>query len=252
VNRTGRRIVGRSHDCEDTWMREARRTPARIGGRSRPWWRVASAAAGFVGPAVFTAAWLVNGERQSAYPIADEHISGLAALDAENPNSMIAGFVVLGVATVAFAAELGRVLGGRRRAGWGPALLAVGGAAAVAAGFLRRDAVLLHPPGRPSGFEQSWHNDGHDLAAGIIYVTTAAAPLLLARRFRNDPQWRGLVPAAVASSVASVVLMVIFATDVDRHGNGIVQRVMVTLPQVLMAGLAVRLMTARDPAPRSS
>jgi hypothetical protein len=213
---------------------------------------VASAAAGFVGPAAFTAAWLVNGERQSAYPIADEHISGLAALDADHPGSMVAGFVVLGVATVAFAFELRRVLGGRGRAGWGPALLALGGAAAVAAGLLRRDAVLLHPPGRPSGYEQSWHNDGHDLAAGVIYVTTVTAPLLLARRFRRDPHWSGLVPIAWASSAASVVLMTIFATDVDRHGNGIVQRVMVTLPQVLMAGLAARLMTATDPAPRSS
>jgi hypothetical protein len=213
---------------------------------------VAAAAAGLVGPAVFTAAWIVNGERQSGYPIADEHISGLAALDADHPSTMITGFVVLGVSTVVFAAELSRALGGRRRAGWGPALLAVGGAAAVAAGLLRRDAVLLQPPGRPPGYEQSWHNDGHDAAAGAIYVTTVAAPLLLARRFRGDPQWSGLVPIAVVSSVASVVLMTIFATDVDRHGNGIVQRVMVTLPQVLMAGLAVRLVTATDPAPRSS
>jgi hypothetical protein len=191
---------------------------------------------------VFTLAWVVDGQRQSAYGIADEHISGLAAVDADHPTSMIAGFVVLGVATVAFAAELSRVLGGRRRAGWGPALLALGGAA----------AVLLHPPARPGDYVQSWHNDGHDLAAAVIYVSTVVTPLLLAWRFRKDPQWSGLVPVALASSVASVALMTIFATDVDRHGNGIVQRVMVTLPQVLMAGLAVRVVTATDPAPPSS
>ena len=217
-----------------------------------PWWRRASAAAGILGPAVFTAAWIVNGERQSSYPIADEHISGLAALDADHPNTMITGFVVLGIGTVVFAAELRRALGGRRHAGWGPVLLGLGGAAAVAAGFLRRDAFLLNPPARPSGYVQSWHNDGHDIAAGVIYVSTVAAPLLLARRFRRDPQWASLVPVAIASSAASVVLMAAFATDVDRHGNGIVQRVMVTLPQALMAVLAVRLAAATDPAPRSS
>jgi len=218
----------------------------------KPWWRVAAAAAGVLGPAAFTAAWIVNGQRQSSYPIADEHISGLAALDAEHPETMIAGFIVLGVSTVVFATELGRGLGGRRRAGWGPALLALGGAAAVAAGFLRRDAVLLNPPGRPDGYVQSWHNDGHDIAAGVIYVSTVVAPLLLARRFRRDPQWASLVPVAIASSAVSVALMAIFATDVDRHGNGIVQRVMVTLPQALMAVLAVRLVSATDPVRQSS
>jgi hypothetical protein len=227
-------------------MRDVRRAP------KKPWWRVASAAAGIVGPAAFTAAWILNGQRQSSYPIADEHISGLAALDADHPTTMIAGFVVLGVSTIVFASELRRSLGGHRRAGWGPALLALSGAAAVAAGLLRRDAFLLNPPGRPDGYGQSWHNDGHDLAAGVIYVSTVAAPLLLARRFRRDPQWTSLVPIALASSAASVVLMVIFATDVDRHGNGIVQRVMVTLPQALMAALAVRLVSATDPAPLSS
>jgi hypothetical protein len=227
-------------------MRDVRRAAR------KPWWRVASAAAGIVGPALFTAAWAVNGGRQSGYPIADEHISGLAALDADHPTTMITGFLVLGVSTVVFASELSRGLGGRRRAGWGPALLALGGAAAVAAGLLRRDAVLLNPPGRPAGYVQSWHNDGHDFAAGVIYVSTVAAPLLLARRFRRDPQWASLVPLAIASSALSVVLMAIFATDVDRHGNGIVQRVMVTVPQALMAALAVRLVSATDPAPLSS
>jgi hypothetical protein len=218
---------------------------------TKTWWRVASGAAGMVGPAVFTAAWLVNGRRQVAYPIADEHISGLAALDADHPRSMITGFVVLRAATTLFATELTRVLGGRRRAGWGPALLALGGVASVAAGLLRRDTVLLNPPGRPDDYRQSWHNDSHDVAAGVIYATSVAAPLLLARRFRRDPQWTELVSGALASSAASLVLMTIFATDVDRHGNGIVQRVMVTLPQAFMAALALRVLTATDPAPRS-
>ena len=124
--------------------------------------------------------------------------------------------------------------------------------AAVAAGLLRRDAFLLNPPGRVDGHVQSWHNDGHDIAAGVIYVSTVLAPLLLTRRFRGDDAWRGLVPAAVASSALSTLLMAVFATDVDRHGNGIVQRVMVTLPQAFMAVLALRVLRATDPARPSS
>lgn len=207
-------------------------------GRTSHAWR---AACGLIGPAAFTAAWLIGGWRQPRYPVADEHISGLAALDAEHPLSMITGFVTLGACTVVFATELRRQLAaGGRRPGLGPVLLGLGGVAAVAAGFLRRDAFLLNPPGRASGYQQSWHNDGHDMAAGVIYVTSVVAPLLLARRFRDDPAWAPLVPAAIASSGASVALMTVFATDVDRSFNGIVQRVMVTVPQAFMAVLAVR------------
>jgi hypothetical protein len=211
-------------------MGDHRRTP-----------HVLRAACGLVGPAMFTTAWLVNGMRQPRYPVVDEHISGLAALDAEHPISMIAGFVTLGSCSVVFATELWRLLAeGRRRPGLGPVLLGLGGVASVAAGFLRRDAFLLSPPGRDPAYRQSWHNDGHDLAAAVIYATSVLAPLFLARRFRKDPAWAPLVPVALASSGASVVLMAIFATDVDRSYNGIVQRVMVTVPQAFMAALAVR------------
>jgi hypothetical protein len=198
--------------------------------------------AGVAGPAAFTTAWLVNGVRQADYPVAHEHISGLAADDAAHPHLMVAGFFALGAGTIAFAAELERALGGVRRAGLGPVLLALGGAAGIAAGLLRRDTYLLNPPGRPDDYRQSWHNDGHDASAGVIYATSVLAPLALAHRFRHDSTWAGLVPGAVASSVASVVLMGIFATDVDRRYNGLLQRVMVTVPQAFMVRLALRVL----------
>jgi hypothetical protein len=201
-----------------------------------------AALAGVAGPAAFTTAWLVNGARQDGYPVAHEHISGLAAHDADHPHLMMGGFVALGASTIAFAAELERALGGVRRAGLGPVLLALGGAAGIAAGVLRRDTYLLNPPGRPDDYHQSWHNDGHDVSAAVIYATSVLAPLALARRFRRDPAWASLVPGAVASSVASVVLMGVFATDVDRPYNGLIQRVMVTVPQAFMARLALRVL----------
>jgi len=210
------------------------------------------AAGGIAGPVVFTGAWLVNGLRQHGYPVRDEHISGLAALDADHPTSMMMGFVALGVSTLAFAWELRRVLGGRGRSGLAPLLLGAGGLAAIAAGLLRRDTVLLHPPGGSVGYQQSWHNSGHDLSAAVIYVTTVVTPLLLAWRFRHDPAWRRFVPAALASSAASVALMGWFGTDVDRAWNGVVQRGMVTIPQVFMAALAVKVLVAPPDVARQS
>ena len=79
------------------------------------------AACGVVGPAAFTTAWMLSTTRQTGYSAANEHISGLAAPDADAPQLMTAGFLILGACTVAFASELDRQLRGSD-AGWGPAL----------------------------------------------------------------------------------------------------------------------------------
>lgn len=129
----------------------------------RGWWRL-RAACGVIGPAAFTAAWVSGTLRQSGYSIADEHLSGLAAPDARDPEIMIAGFVALGACTTAFGSALEAALGGRGRAGAGPALVRGAGIATIAAGLLRRDRMLLHPADAAAG-GQSWHNHGHDLAS---------------------------------------------------------------------------------------
>jgi hypothetical protein len=213
-------------------------TPAR-----RSWLRTAGALAGIAGPVAFTTAWLVGGIRQRRYPIADEHISGLAARDADHPGPMIAGFLAAGLGTLAFAATLHHELRtGTRRPGAGPVLLGLAGAAEFTAGLLRRDTVLLNPPDRAEDWRQSRHNDGHDASAGVAFGCAVAVPVALAVRFRGDPAWSPLVPAAVVAALASGILMGAFATDVDRHGNGLLQRAMVTLPQAFQVALATRLL----------
>jgi Protein of unknown function (DUF998) len=206
----------------------------------RPLRRLATVA-GLAGPGAFTAAWVVSGRRQDGYSLRNEHISGLAAPDARDPEVLIAGFVVLGAATIGFAAALRERLGGRE-AGLGPYLLGITGAGAIAAGLLRRDHMLLHPLDEPPDWQQSWRNNGHDLSAGVIYTTSVAAPLLLARHLARDPQLASLGPVGLGLSAASLALMGVFATQVDRRGNGIVQRVMVSLPMAFMSALAWRML----------
>jgi len=209
---------------------------------ARPLLRRLGALAGITGPVVFTGAWVVGSVRQSGYPLAHEHISGLAALDAEHPRVMQTGFLALGLGTLGLALALQDALGpGLRRAGPGPTLLAAAGAAEVVAGLLRRDTVLLNPPGRPADWRQSRRNDGHDAAAGVAFTTAVLVPLALAARFRHDPVWAPLVPVAVAAALTTGTVMAVFATDVDRRGNGILQRVMVTVPQAFQVALATRL-----------
>jgi hypothetical protein len=203
------------------------------------------ALAGIAGPVAFTTAWAVGGHRQSGYPVPDEHISGLAARDADHPRPMMAGFFSLGAGTLALAGALQATLGpSLRRAGPGPALLGLGGVAQLVAGALRRDTVLLNPPGRPDDWRQSRVNDGHDAAAGVAFTCAVAVPLTLAARFAGDPAWRSFTPVALVCATVSGALMAFFATDVDRHGNGVVQRAMVTVPQAFQVALAVRLLSS--------
>jgi hypothetical protein len=200
-------------------------------------WR---AALGVLGPVMFTAAWAVSGPRQRdrGYRIPHEHISGLAAPDARGPHVMTAGFAGLGLGLVAFAPELRRHLA--PRPGAGPTLLGLAGVAALGAGLFRRDTILLSPPGRPADHRQSWRNDVHDTAAGVGYAASILGPLALAVRFRADPRWSSLAPWCVASVATSAVLAPVFAADVNRKGNGILQRIMVSAPQAVVAAIAVR------------
>ena len=70
----------------------------------------ASAAAGIVGPVVFTGAWIASSLLQTGYSPADIQISGLAAPDATDPWIMITGFLLLGGCTVAFGGALHEAL----------------------------------------------------------------------------------------------------------------------------------------------
>ena len=189
-----------------------------------------------MGPAAFTAAWGIATARQDGYSIRGEHISGLAAPDADHPGVMIAGFLALGAGTVAAGSAFEDAFGGWKRAGWGPRLVQVSGMATLVAGVLRRDRMLLVPP--EGGERQSWRNDGHDLAAGVVYICLVAAPLALAVRFRDDPVWGPLITPAVAASAATLATLALFASQRIAHWNGVVQRAMVSLPGLGLAALS--------------
>jgi hypothetical protein len=212
----------------------------------------ARALAGVIGPAAFTAAWLVAQRRQDEYEVAHEHISGLAALDANDPHVMTAGFLALGACTVAFASELDRRLAARgRSAGWGPALIGTTGLTTVAAGAFRRDRRSnVIPPGLPPG--QSWVNDVHDAAAVVGGVAGAAGLLALAWRFARDPEWEGFALPAVSAAVAGSGLTGVFLRDVVRPGNGIVQRASVSIPLAFMSRLSLRLLREDPSGERST
>jgi Protein of unknown function (DUF998) len=198
------------------------------------------AAAGIVGPAVFTGAWIAGSLRQAGHRFTAIQISGLAAPDARDPWIMITGFLVLGGCGVAFGAALHGALGGRGRAGPAPRLIQGAGVLTIAAGLLRRDHMLLTPG------SVSWHNHAHDVISAVLYADLVAVQLLLAVRFGGDPRWRRWRPWLFASGIASAAVLIVFAADTSAPGAGLVQRVAVTIPLAAIAAIAARLL--RTPA----
>jgi len=192
---------------------------------------------GIAGPLLFTAAWVVSSLRQAGYPAAGVQLSGLAAQDARDPQIMIAAFVVLGACTIGFGAALRRVAAAQSA---GPWLVMVAGAAAIAAGVFRRDHMLLTGPGFGG---ESWHNQVHDVASGIAYAAMLAAPLVLARGFRADPEWAVAARPVLVLALASAVTMAVFASQVAEPWNGVLQRAAVTLALAAEAVVAVRMLT---------
>jgi len=220
---------------------------AKVGGRvtwRQRWWRL-RAGAGLLGPAAFTAAWLAGSSRQREWSMGQVHISGLASPEARDPAIMIGGFVVLGGCMALFASALREVLGRSDRAGLGPLLVSAGGLASVAMGLVRREGIVDSAlvTGVPSGVNIT----AHSVLSGFAYTTLIAAPVVLARRFRDDPEWAALHRPALLLAGVSGGLMALYLTNVYAPWSGIVQRMAVTIPLVGMAALAVRVLL-REPA----
>ena len=200
---------------------------------------------GVAGPVLFTAAWVVSSLRQAGHPATGVQLSGLAATDARDPQLMMAAFVVLGCCSIGLGAALRKVAAAKSA---GPWLVMAAGAATAAAGVFRRDHMLLTGPGWAG---ESWHNQVHDVVSGVAYGAMLAAPLVLGRRFRADPDWAVLARPVRVFALASAVAMAVFASRAAEPWNGVVQRVAVTLAlsaEILVAARLVRPMTPEPPA----
>jgi len=194
---------------------------------------------GVVGPLLFTAAWMAGSLRQAGRSVTDLQLSGLAAVDAEDPQIMIAGLVGLGACSIVFACALRRV----RVSGTAPPWLVMcGGAATVAAGVFRRDHMLLTGPGFAG---ESWHNQVHDVVSGLAYASMIVAPLVLARRFRADPDWVPLSRPILLLALMSAGALALFASRLVEPWNPVVQRASVTLSLAAEALIAARILTLR-------
>jgi hypothetical membrane protein len=203
--------------------------------------RTLAAIGGVAGPALFTGAWVISSLRQPGHSPAEVQLSGLAAVDAADPQIMIAGFVALGTLSAGLGAALVRLTRPQPAGAW---LVVIGGAATVAAGIFRRDHMLLTSAGFAG---ESWHHQLHDLVSGMAYGAMVTAPLVLARRFRRQPAMAAVVRPVVVLWVLSAATLAVFASRAVEPWNGLVQRASVTLAlsaEVVVAVRAARVLAA--------
>ena len=191
-----------------------------------------AAAGGVAGPVLFTVAWVAA---RCARPVTARPECSSAAWPRRMPGiaDHDGRFVLLGAGTVVFGAGLGRVTAPRSA---GPWLVVLAGAASVAAGLFRRDHMLLAGPGFAG---ESWHNQVHDVVSGVAYGAMLVAPLVLARRWRDDPDWAPVSRPVQVLALVSAVALAVFASRMAGPYDGVVQRIAVTLPlaaEILIAG----------------
>jgi hypothetical protein len=163
---------------------------------------------GVLAGAVFEASILIQGLSRRGFRLAHDD----ASLLSNGPLGwiQIATFLVAGAMTIACAAGMrraldSRALDSRALAGraWGPRLIAVYGAALMAAGLLRADPADGFGPGAPAGKAAhiSWHAAGHLTSAGVGFTALIVACFVIARYFGRVGH-RGLAVYSRASGLA--------------------------------------------------
>jgi hypothetical protein len=155
--------------------------------------------AGIVGPVLFTVVFLAQDalRRGDFNPVA-EPVSALEA----GPNGWVQrlNFLVFGLLTMAHAIGLHR---GMRpvRGGWaGPALLCLTGMGAL---------VGAAVPWREDAAGIAYAPVGHTVGGMIFFLGSPAALIVLSRRMRHDPSWRGLARYTLGSGLVLLALAVV-------------------------------------------
>ncbi len=70
-----------------------------------------------------------------------------------------------------------------------------------------------------------------------------AAPLLLARRWRDDPDWAPVSRPVQGLALVSAAALALFASRIAGPYNGVVQRIAVSLALTAEILIAVRMLT---------
>lgn len=194
-------------------------------------------AAGILGPVLFWLVVTLAGFVEPGYDARRHTISELA----RGAHGWIqsANFVTVGLLTAAFAAGLRRLLRSGRTATFGPLLVAVVGLGLITSGLFPTDPVNypVRGPVSPTATGAI-----HDLAFVAIIAAVTASCFVFARRFRQEPNWRGYgVYSTVTGALVPVLSVGFVVSGSDASANvGAFQRVLVAAIFLWIEVIALR------------
>lgn len=194
------------------------------------------AAAGFVGPVLYTATWLVLGFLDSDYRHIRDPISNLSATGAANAplmTSIVFLFAFL-IGVFGYALHRGLPVGS-----WaGPAALVIAGLGYVGIALAPLELAGLEDPNIP-----------HTISASVTVFALMFAPLLTFPRLRRDSDWRSLSGYSIATTAAALAFALLASLPALADYEGLMQRLVLGVVLIWMIVCAFRLFTRSTPAP---
>lgn len=194
---------------------------------------------------LFTTVYVVDGLLRSGYDPVRQPMSALSLGGAGW--IQIANFIVFGSLSCLAAFAWRSTLAPGFGAVWYPRLRVLHGLALICAGVFSQDPALGFPAGVPEPAHPSAHAVLHNLASYLTMVTILVELVILARRFRREPDWRGWGVAAIVTAVAMMSCLAAFGTLMSQGGRGgIFEKLAVFWPTLFGFAIVIRLVRQRD------
>ncbi len=192
------------------------------------------AAAGIVGPVLYTFTWLVLGFLDPTYSHTRDPISNLSAIGAPYSLVMTSIIFVFALLIVVFACGLHR---GLPSGFWaGPAVLAIAGVGYAGIALAPLDLADLGDPNLP-----------HTISASVTVFALMLAPILLFPRLRRDSGWQNLSGYSIASTVLALAFAILASLPAFVGWEGLMQRLVLAVVLVWMIVIAIRLYARHRP-----
>lgn len=202
-------------------------------------------ACGTFGGVLFAGTYLIEGAIRPGYDAWQLAISVLSL----GPGGWVqqVNFVVFGALVLGSAFGWRMALMPGAGATWYPILKGITGAGLIVDGFFSQDPVVGYPVGTTVAGAATVHGIIHNLGAFVTITAIAVGCFVLARRFAEEPRWRGWAVYAVVTGLLTMALIAAFGAMNGHAGApaGLLERLATGINTVLSVLVFTRLLFDR-------